>query len=666
MSLRRTMVLWSLIRRHLLIIAAGNSFTLLWTRGARRAHQMPSVCGKFQCAGLLGGLLLVATAAEAQPAVRQILVLQSFNRGNFILDSFTANFLVELEGRAQTLTNVVQVVVGPTGFVVAPEQATVDYIRATFASHSPPDLIVTIGGPAAAFARRHRQHIFPGRPLLLASVDQRYLSDATLGDNETAVTVINDFPQLVDDILHLFPDTRQVFVVLGQGPLGTFWRREFEDQFARFHGRLSFLWSNALSLEEIMRRCANLPRGSAIIYITLTTDSRGGTYADARVLADLHTAANAPLFAKHTVALGRGVVGGRLLSIEELSRITADVAVRLLNGEPPASVRVPPHVPGQPIFDWRELQRWGIAESRLPAGSVVRYRNPSLWQEYRATVFTAVGVLTVQSLLILGLLYQRRARRRAEVESRKNLALAADANRRLTMSTLTSSIAHELGQPLSAMIHNAQAARMMITGNRTTPDTVGEILSDIESEGVQATQIIDRHRTMLRNHRLDMRPIDLHAVVHDSVALVAHDMRARQIEATVNLSSNPCIITGDQVLLRQVLVNLVMNAMDAMAETSPARRRITIGTEVRGTDAEVSVRDSGTGVPAHIEGKLFAPFLTTKAQGLGIGLTITRMIVEAHGGTIDACNNPEGGATFTVTLRRSETPEILSGSPSAV
>ena len=207
------------------------------------------------------------------------------------------------------------------------------------------------------------------------------------------------------------------------------------------------------------------------------------------------------------------------------------------------------------------------------------------------------------------------------------------------------------------MIHNAQAGRMMITANRATPDTMGEILSDIESEGVQATQIIDRHRTMLRSHQLDKKPIDLHAVIHESLALVAHDMRARQIEATVNLSSNPCIITGDQVLLQQVLVNLVMNAMDAMAETPPARRRVTISTEVRAADVEVSVRDTGTGLPAQIDGTLFTPFVTTKAHGLGIGLTITRTIVDAHGGTIDAHNNPEGGATFTVTLRRSETAQ---------
>ena len=295
----------------------------------------------------------------------------------------------------------------------------------------------------------------------------------------------------------------------------------------------------------------------------------------------------------------------------------------------------------------------------------MRYRTPSLWQEYKLTVLGAVGALIVQSLLIIGLLYQRRARQRAELDSRRNLALAADASRRQTMSALTTSIAHEIGQPLSSMIHNAQALQMMIAADRATPDTMGEILSDIRSQGVQATQIIDRHRTMLRSRQLDKKPIDLHAVISESLALVGHDMRARQIEATVDLSSNPCVISGDQVLLQQVLVNLVINAMDAMAETPPARRRVTIRTEVRPADVEVSVRDTGTGLPAHINGTLFTPFVTTKANGLGIGLTIARTIVDAHGGTIDAHNNPDGGATFTVTLRRSETPRILSGPPNA-
>ena len=256
----------------------------------------------------------------------------------------------------------------PPGSVGAPEQAIVDYIRATYAARPKPDLIVTFAGPATVFARKYRQQLFPDTPLLFAAVDQRYLRDAPLGENETAVAVDNDIPRLVDEILQLLPETRQVFMVMGSGQLGAFWHRELEKEFKRFHDRLTFIWSDDLSLAEIVRRCASLPSHSAILYVSFGTDAEGGMYADERVLADLRATANAPLFGVQSVLVGSGIVGGTLMANDQTRRNVADAAIRLLNGAPPASVTVPTQRPGPPIFDWRELQRWGIPESRLPAG----------------------------------------------------------------------------------------------------------------------------------------------------------------------------------------------------------------------------------------------------------------------------------------------------------
>jgi signal transduction histidine kinase len=607
-----------------------------------------------RCVALAGLLMLHRASGEALPPVRQVLLLQSYDRGNMILDHFTGNLRVDLDRSAGSPVNVVQVVVGPTGFVGAPEQAVVDFIHSTYADHPAPDLVVTVAGPASVFARKYRLQLFPDAPRLFGAVDQRYLGDAPLGENETAVAVLNDDAGLVDDILLLLPQTRQVFMVMGSGQIGRFWHKQLNEQFTRFHDRLTFVWSDDLSLAEVLRRCASLPAHSAIFYFNFGTDAAGAAYADERVLADLHATANAPLFATHIVYLGSGIVGGRLMSIDDLAHSTADVALRLLNGASPNSIEVPPQRPGQPIFDWRELQRWGIPQSRLPAGSVVRYQNPSLWREYPRTILSAAGALAIQALLITGLLFERRARQRAEIDSRRNLALAADVSRRETMSVLTHTIAHELAQPVTSMMLDAQALQMMVTDKTAMPDTIGEILSDIQAESVRATQIIERHRAMLRSHELQKKTIDLHGVVQESLALVAYDMKVRQIAVKVNLSSNPCVVSGDRVLLQQVFVILVINAMDAMAEMPRPHRHVTITSEVRAADVEVTVRDTGSGLPADIMGTLFTPFITTKSHGIGIGLTIARTIVNAHGGTIEARNNPEGGATFRITLPAAE------------
>ena len=177
---------------------------------------------------------------------------------------------------------------------------------------------------------------------------------------------------------------------------------------------------------------------------------------------------------------------------------------------------------------------------------------------------------------------------------------------------------------------------MMVGANQAAPDETGEILADIEAEAILATQIIDRHRAMLRSHQLHKKPIDLRSVIDEGLALVAHDMRERQVEVTLDLSSTPCVVDGDQVLLVQVLVNLLRNAIDAMAETPAARRRITIRSAGTAAGVEVSVSDTGSGLPAEIIATLFTPFVTTKPHGLGVGLAIAQRIVDAHDGTIGA------------------------------
>ena len=185
--------------------------------------------------------------------------------------------------------------------------------------------------------------------------------------------------------------------------------------------------------------------------------------------------------------------------------------------------------------------------------------------------------------LVGWLLYERRERRKAERDSRRSLAMAAHAGRAVTMSALSGSIGHELGQPLGSIRLNADAAERLIASNRATPEELRDILRDIGREDDRATQIIGRLRAMMKKTQdIDKRPLDIFAVVRESLAIVAHDASARRVQIDCRLPSAPCLVLGDQVLLQQVMINLVLNAFDAMADAdASADRRIVIEATAR-------------------------------------------------------------------------------------
>jgi PAS domain S-box-containing protein len=389
---------------------------------------MPRLSGQFALGGCLALLAMLSGSAEARE--RNVLLLQSLDRGNLTMDYLTGNLRVDVDAGAADPVTFTQFVVNPAGFGASPQQAVIEFLRAAYANRPPPDLIITIGGPAAAFAKEHRRALFPDAPLLLAGVDQRFLSETPLAQNESAVAVANDFTAILEDMLQLFPETSTVFMVIGSGDLGRFWRPEFERDFERFRKRVTFIWSDGLPYSEVLKRAATLPPRSAIFHYYFGTEGQGGAYSEDRVLADFREVANAPVFGTQGSQMGHGIVGGRLMATDELSRASADAAVRILNGASPGSIRTPVQQPGRPVFDWRELQRWGVAAARLPPNSLIRFEPPGVWQRFRWLIVAAASTLLAQTLLIAALVANRVKRRRTEQalrESEERFRLLANA-----------------------------------------------------------------------------------------------------------------------------------------------------------------------------------------------------------------------------------------------
>jgi len=215
------------------------------------------------------------------------------------------------------------------------------------------------------------------------------------------------------------------------------------------------------------------------------------------------------------------------------------------------------------------------------------------------------------------------------------------------LAEFVSSLAHEISQPLTAILSYAQAAQRMLAGREPK---LQEILSYIIDDDQRAAEVIQRLHSLLKKSKPEMKPLDINALIDATVKVFATDAAIRNDVLKIELEGGLPLVRGDRIQLQQALLNLVSNSFDAL-EGSPGVREILIRTSRKDTDTViVSVKDSGCGIPAQDMPKIFTHFFTSKPDGLGMGLSISRSIIESHGGRLDAENNPDRGATFSFTL----------------
>jgi two-component system sensor kinase FixL len=276
------------------------------------------------------------------------------------------------------------------------------------------------------------------------------------------------------------------------------------------------------------------------------------------------------------------------------------------------------------------------------AGGVTRWISSQSRVEY-----DAAG----QPVLMRGASRDVTARKQAEEETARLRQEIAHAGRVSMMGQLASSLAHEINQPLGAILRNAEAAELYLQQTSPDLDELRAILSDIRADDERAGKVIDRMRGLLKRQPLDRRRLALGEVVAEVAALVRVDASTRQVKVDLEVPGDLPQVQGDRVHLQQVLLNLILNGMDALNGAAAEDRRVSVAVVCNGArTVEVAVSDSGTGIPAEALAQIFNPFFTTKPTGMGMGLAISRTIIEAHGGRIWAENRHGGGAAFRFTL----------------
>ena len=251
---------------------------------------------------------------------------------------------------------------------------------------------------------------------------------------------------------------------------------------------------------------------------------------------------------------------------------------------------------------------------------------------------------------LLAIVRETTARKRAELDADANRRELAHLSRVAMLGELSGTLAHELSQPLTAVLSNAQAARRLLEHEPPDVGMVQAALDDIIRSDRRAGAVIDRLRTLLRKGEAVLQPVDVNDVAREVIDLAYGELMSRRVTVKSTLSPAILLVLGDRVQLQQVVLNLVLNACDAMKGTPTSRRHLALSTAIEGDFVQFVVSDRGSGIPDDQLERVFEPFVTFRAQGLGLGLTISRSIVAAHGGSIRAENNPDGGATFRCLL----------------
>ena len=654
-----------------------------------------------------------------------------------------------------------------------------------------PDVIVTEGSQALRFVRDRLAGLFPGAPIVYGLAFEPVVDFSSLPANITGRRLPLPFAATYSLARALHPDAERVVLVSGASPMDSLLRSEALRAMSPLLHGVDLALLKDWSYGELIDSLRSLPPRTFVVLSSFARDRLGREFNSGDLIASLTRVSSAPIYGIARNWVGDGVVGGGVMDFADDGMRIGRIVVRVLRRAPNEPMP-PAEVAATPIVvDWRQLQRWGLPENRVPSGTEVLFRTPSLWERYGGAILIALGIIGFQSLLIALLLVERKRRVRAQRAVEEQVAYerlmraltddmlrrspaevtgaledalprvgrfatasaavlvvppddttgaatcltwteADDSVRRhagradtalpsvmgngrldiplivgdvtygtlelhrtpgldwpadiltrvgavgdliagalartrdgrvleqtrgqvehmarvATVSGLAAAVSHELRQPLTAIRMNAAAGALLLARTPPDVDEARVIFQEIVRDDARASEVIEHFRTLLRKEGSVSTQVDLNTVCRNTAKLVEHEFTDRQARLVLRLDQQVPPVRGDPVQLQQALINLTLNALDALS-TSTGDREAAISTGASNGEVMIHVTDTGPGLAPDVLERVFEPFFTTKPHGLGMGLTIVRTIVERHHGMLRAENLPAGGAVFTVRL----------------
>lgn len=521
------------------------------------------------------------------------------------------------------------------------------------------DVIVTIAEEASSFIMAERNQIAPDAPVVFAAVSERHPIVGV--ENTTGLISHYDILTTLKLAAGLQPDARDIFVITGAAAADREAEKRSREELPALGPDFRFHFLSGLPRDELMKEVSSFERDAIVFYFSMYEDANGVKFIPRDVARMISEASAAPVYGVYDSYLETGIVGGYFDRFESVGREAAKLALRVLNGENAASIR--PYVADTHRFvvDGSVIESRSLDMNALPEGTVIQNWQPPLWRQYLWFLVAIAAAFAAETLLLLWLFLAVRRQHAAErtaAEHQRQMevqrAELAHLTRVSALGQLSGAIAHELNQPLTAILANAQAAQDMLKGNAPDLPEVESALADIVTEDHRAGEVIKRLTGLLKKGRQKHEDVDANELIRSTLALLRSQLVAHQVETSVELAEALPVVRADPIQLQQVLINLVVNSIDAMGEVKPAVRRLVVRSNIVKPDSiEISVQDSGRGLKEST-GPVFEPFYTTKPHGLGLGLSICSTIVGKHGGVLKLDNHAGGGVLASFTLPAAE------------
>ena len=517
--------------------------------------------------------------------------------------------------------------------------STARYLAEKYAE-ARPDLLIPLGRAAIPFMVQYRDAIAPGVPVIMANVPVRAVADGSGLSDAVWVATEYNFARTLELAQLLQPAARNLVIVGGASEYDRSWVDDARHELTPYLEKYQVAYLVGLPYDEILRSVSHLSPDTIVLMSFVFVDGDGLSRAPPDVAEAVASVSTAPVYSPVSSFFGRGIVGGYMDSFEAHGVAAADVAFDILSGTPTVKLNRRIEPLHRYNVDARQLEHWGLSAKLLPRAAVVSFQQPTIWQDHPNIVLAAAAVFALQTALVGILLVQRQRRIQAEAETAEQRREVAHLMRVSVLGELSGAIAHEITQPLTAILSNAQAALHLLEQKSLNLAEVRDAINDIVQEDNRAGEVIERLRSLLKKGERKTEQVGVNELVRSTIALLHSELIGRRIQVKMDLASDLPATAGDPVQLQEVLLNVLMNAMDAMESTQDAQRLITIRTRASqpGT-IEIRIRDRGLGIGQMTQAQLFKPFYTSKGHGLGLGLPICATIADTHGGKLTLANH---------------------------